>query len=254
MAPTVVAVGAVAASLSAITPAYPAGIAAGDTLITIAECEGVTAPGAYTLPAGWAHITGSPVQQSTNTRLWVIWQTYDGVATAPSLGDSGDHNIGQMIALRGCPTTGNPWDVAATAVEAVSDTSITWPGATTTQPDTLVLEICSTSADIGTAQISSITNANYTGITEQIDSATTNGNGGVIICYSGVKTTQGATGQSTGTLATAGFKAMMTVAFKSATTGPTNPQILMRSPRPMEQHTVVGAYASPTTTSTFIGG
>jgi hypothetical protein len=219
MAPTVVAVGAVAASLTAITPAFPAGIAAGDTLITVAECEGVTAPGAYTLPAGWAHITGSPVQQSTNTRLWVIWALYDGVMTAPSLGDSGDHNIGQMLAVRGAPTTGRPWDVAATAVEAVSDTSATWPGVTTTQPDALVLEICSTSADIGTAQISSITNANYTGITEQIDSATTNGNGGVIICYSGVKATAGATGQSTATLTTAGFKALMTVAFPPAGIG-----------------------------------
>src|SRR5690242_20034928 len=100
MPPTVVAVGAQATSLSSITPAFPAGIATGDVLVTVAECEGVTAPGAYTLPTGWAHITGSPVQEGTNTRLWVIWRVYDGVFTAPALGDSGDHNIGRMIAIR----------------------------------------------------------------------------------------------------------------------------------------------------------
>jgi hypothetical protein len=245
MPPTVVNVGAVASSAAAITPAFPASIAADDILVTVAECEGVTAPGAYTLPSGWAHITGSPVQQSTNTRLWVIWARYDGVFTAPSLGDSGDHNLGRMLAIRGCPTTGNPWDVAAVAVEAVSDTSASWPGVTTTIDDTLVLEICSTSADIGTVQISSLTNAAYTSITEQIDNATITGNGGVIICYSATKATAGATGQSTATLTTAGFKALMTVAFKLATGGAPQVQARQRSPRPIEQGSPAGPYSQP---------
>src|SRR5881396_135186 len=137
MAPSVVAVGAVASSAGAITPARPAGAQADDCCFTIAECEGVTAPGAYTLPSGWAHVTGSPIQESTNTRLWVIWQRWDGVASAPSLGDSGDHNVGRMIAIRGCPVVGNPWNVVAAATEAVSDTSVTWPGVTTTVDDCL---------------------------------------------------------------------------------------------------------------------
>ena len=243
MPPTVVNVGAVASSASAIAPAFPASIAADDILITIAECEGVTAPGAYTLPSGWAHVTGSPVQQSTNTRLWVIWRRYDGVFTAPSLGDSGDHNLGRMIAIRGCPTTGDPWDVAATATEATSDTSATWPGVTTTIDDTLILEICSTSADISTAQISALTNGAYSSITEQMDNAITTGNGGVIICYSATKATAGATGQSTATLTTAGFKALMTLALKLGSAGA--PQVLQRSPRPSEQGSHAGPYSQP---------
>ncbi len=252
MPPTVVNVGAVASSAAAITPAFPASITADDILVTIAECEGVTAPGAYTLPSGWAHVTGSPVQQSTNTRLWVIWRRYDGVFTAPSLGDAGDHNLGRMIAVRGCPTTGNPWDVAATATEATSDTSATWPGVTTTVDDTLVLEICSTSADIGTAQISTLTNGAYSSITEQMDNAITTGNGGVIICYSATKATAGATGQSTATLTTAGFKALMTVALKLAAAGA--PHIQQRSPRPSERPQLVGPYAPPGPPTTIIPG
>jgi hypothetical protein len=254
MPPTVVAVGAAASSATAITPAFPASIAADDVLVTVAECEGVTAPGAYTLPSGWAHITGSPVLQGTNTRLWVIWRRYDGVFTAPSLGDSGDHNVGRMIAIRGCPTTANPWDVAAAAVEAVSDTTATWPGVMTTIDDTLVLEIIATSADVAsTAQLGALSNGTggYTNITEQMDDWVSTGNGGGIGMVSAEKAAKGATGQSTATLATAGFKALMTVAFKLASAGA--PQVLQRSPRPAEQHTVVGAYA-PTNPSTILPG
>jgi hypothetical protein len=252
MPPTVVAVGAVASGTTAITPAFPSGIAVADILVTVAECEGVTAPGAYTLPAGWAHITGSPVQEGTNTRLWVIWRRYDGVFTAPSLGDSGDHNVGRMIALRDCPTTGNPWDVAAAAVEAVSDTSATWPGVTTTIPDTLVLAIISTGADIATAQLGALTNATYTSIVEQMDNWVTSGNGGGIGMVSATKATAGATGQSTATLTTASSKALMTVAFKLGSAG--FPQLLQRSPRPIEQGSASGPYAQPHTSSSLNSG
>ena len=245
MPPSIVAVGAVASSGNAITPAFPASIAADDILITIAECEGVTAPGAYTLPSGWAHVTGSPVLQGTNTRLWVIWRRYDGVFTAPSLGDSGDHNLGRMLAVRGCPTTGNPWDVASVAVEAVSDTSASWPTITTTVADTLVLAICSTSADIATAQISALTNAGLTSITEQVDNAIITGNGGVIICYTGVKATAGLLAASTATLTTAGFKAFMTLAMPNASAGSPQVQARIRSPRPSEQGSPVGPYSQP---------
>jgi hypothetical protein len=251
MPPTVVAVGAVASSASAITPALPASIAADDILVTVAECEGVTSPGAYTLPSGWAHITGSPVQEGTNTRLWVIWARYDGVFTAPSLGDAGDHNVGRMIAIRGCPTTGNPWDVAAAAVEATSDTTATWPGVTTTIPDTLVLEIIATGADIATAQLGALTNATYTSIVEQMDNWVITGNGGGVGMVSATKATAGATGQSTATMTTASSKALMTVAFKLATAGA--PQVLQRSHRPIEQGSAAGPYA-PQGPSTLLPG
>jgi hypothetical protein len=214
MPPTVVAVGAVASSVSAITPPAPAGTIADDIWVTVAECEGVTAPGAYTLPSGWAHITGSPVQEGTNTRLWVIWRRYDGVFTAPSLGDAGDHNVGRMIAIRGCPTAGNPWDVAASAVEATSDASATWPGVTTTVDDCLILEIISTGADIATAQLTTLTNGNYSSITKQMDNWVITGNGGGVGMFSGIKATAGATGQSTATITTASSKALMTLAMR----------------------------------------
>lgn len=218
MAPTVVAVGAVSTGTTTITPAYPAGIAVNDILITVAESVGGQT---YALPAGWAQVSSdgspvSPVVQGVNTQLTAIWRRYDGTGAAPALTGPTDHCIGQMIAIRGCPTSGNPWNVVAVAVEAVDDTSVTWPGATTTVADTLVLEILATSAATAAAQISAITNAAYTSITERMDAGTATSSGGVIVCYSGVKATAGATGQSTGTLVTSGFKALMTLAMMNA--------------------------------------
>jgi hypothetical protein len=218
--PTVVGTGAVSAAAATITPAFPASLAVNDIIIGVGESVGGS-----NFPTiatnGFAHIDSvSPVVQDTNTQLSVVWARYDGVMTAHAWGDSGDHNLGRYIAIRGCPTTGNPWDVVAVAVEATSDTSASWPNpADTTGPDRLVLLILATSADIGTAQISSVTNGALTSITEQMDNATTLGNGGVIICYTGIKATAGAIGASTATLTTAGFKAFMTLAMKEPPAG-----------------------------------
>jgi hypothetical protein len=218
VAPTVVAVGTVAAGTTTITPAFPASIAANDILLTI--CESVGGQN-FSTPSGWAHVSSdgtavSPVVQSTNTQLTVFWRRYDGIFTAPALSGTTDHALGRMIAIRGCPLSNNPWNVVGVGVEATSDTSAAWPGATTTVADTLVLEIISTSADpasASTVQIGAVTNAAYTSITEQIDNGDPTGNGGVIGVVSGIKATAGATGSSTMTLATAGFKAMMTLAM-----------------------------------------
>lgn len=202
-------------------PAFPAGIAAGDILLWLGESVGGQN---FATPSGWAHVgpdgsLASPVVQGVNTQLTVFWRRYDGTGTAPSVTGPVDHGVSAMIAVRGCPASGNPWNVGATTVEATSDTSVVFPGTTTTIVDCLVLEILASSADIGTGEASAMTNGAYTSITERVDIATTTGNGGVIVCYSGIKATAGATGQSTMTIVTAGFKAMMTLAMAPSVPG-----------------------------------
>ena len=250
MPPTVVGTGAVAASVSGITPAFPGSLAVDDVILGIGESVGgANFPTIAT--NGFAHIASdgtpiSPVVQGINTQLSVVWRRYDGVVTAHAWGDSGDHNIGAYLAVRGCPTTGNPWHIASVASTPTSSTALAWPGVTTTVPDTLILEIACTSADIGTAQITSITNGNYTSITEQIDAATALGTGGVIICYSATFAGQGATGASTGTVVTAGTKAYMTIAFVAAAGGGgVQAQRLGRPPHAAEQPQVAGPYVQP---------
>jgi hypothetical protein len=255
--PTVVGVGTVASGTTTMTPPFPASIASNDILLTV--CESVGGQN-ITLPGGWAQVSTdgtpvSPVVQSTNTQLTVIWRRYDGTGSAPALSGTTDHCLGRMIAIRGCPTVGNPWNIVSVAVEATSDTSASWPGVTTTSVDCLVLEILATSADIATAQISALTNASYTSITERMDNAIATGNGGVVICYSGVKTSAGPTGASTATLTTAGFKAFMTLAMAPVPPGLAEaPGLLQRSSRPSEMANVAGPYAPVTQSQILIGG
>jgi hypothetical protein len=235
MAPTVVNVGVVATGTTTCTPAFPAGILANDILLDVAESVGGQN---ITVPSGWAHVgpdggLSSPVVQGVNTQLTVFWRRYDGTGSAPALAGTVDHVIGRMIAIRGCPTVGNPWNIGSVTTEAVSDTTATWPGATTTQLDTLVLEIIASSADVtpaGTANLGALTNGAYTSITERMDDNTPTGNGGIIGCVSAVKATIGATGASTATLSIAGFKALMTLVMANApvAAGRGRPQ---RSPR-----------------------
>jgi hypothetical protein len=187
-----------------------------DILIDVAESVGGQN---ITLPGGWAHVTGSPVVETTNTQLTVIWKRFVVGDTAPALAGTVDHVLGRMIAIRGCPLSGNPWNAVASSVSATSSTAVTFPGVTTTVADCLVLEILSNGADVtpaGTAQIGALTNANYTSITERIDNNDPTGNGGVIGVVSGIKAPAGATGASTLTLATAATKAHMTLALRTA--------------------------------------
>ena len=70
---------------------------------------------------------------SGSTALTVYWSRYNGTQGAPTTSDSGDHQIGRMIAIRGATTSGNPWDVTAGGVDATASTTATtarprqWP-------------------------------------------------------------------------------------------------------------------------------
>jgi hypothetical protein len=218
VAPTVVNVGTVASGTTTCTPAFPASILANDILITIAESVGGQN---YATPSLWAHVgpnggLSSPVVQSTNTQLTMFWRRYDGTGAAPALTGTTDHCLARMIAVRGCPTVGNPWNIGSVTTEALSDTTAVWPTATTTQDDTLVVLGIASSADpvsAGTAEIGAVTNAALTSITERVDNGDPTGNGGVIGLVTGIKATAGAIGTSSMTLTTAGFKSFITMAL-----------------------------------------
>jgi MSHA biogenesis protein MshQ len=229
-APTVHGVGAADSSATGgYVPTLPAGVATDDILIIAVEQVGGEAAPAST---GYAHVTGSPVVQDTNTQLSVLWKRAGASESNPTVTGIVNHAMTRLITVRGCITTGNPWDVNSIA-NATSNTSATWPGVTTTVDECLVLEIIATGTDTTAAQFAAlITNGNYSGIAEQMDNWTTAGTGGGVAMFSGVKATAGATGQSTGTLLTAATKAYMTLALKPAPppAGPTGLPTLVAPP------------------------
>jgi hypothetical protein len=169
----------------------------------------------------WAEVTGSPQGYGTAVasdavRLTVFWSRYNGTQGAPTVSDSGDHQQGRIVAIRGAATSGNPWDVTAGGTESTVDTSGAIPGATTTVANTLVVTAIATSLPdaSSTANFSAWANANLTSVTERTDNASKAGNGGGLAVATGEKATAGAYGSTAVTCGTATTKAMLSVALK----------------------------------------
>jgi fibronectin type 3 domain-containing protein len=221
-APTFVAAGSIASGTGTIAPALPAGRATGDILLLFVETANQAVSISNQNGGTWTAVTNSPqgtgtAAATTATRLTVFWSRYNGTQGAPTVSDSGDHQIGRMIAIRGAAASGNPWDVTAGGVEATSDTSGSIPGATTTVANTLVVTAVAGSLPdaTGTANFSAWTNASLTSVTERTDNTATAGNGGSIGIATGIKATAGAYGNTAVTHASAAVKGMMSIAIKN---------------------------------------
>jgi hypothetical protein len=214
--------GTVTSGTGAITPALPSGIATNDILLLFIETANQAISVSNPNGGTWTEVTNSPQGTGTAgdtnaTRLTVFWSRYNGTQGAPTISDSGDHQIGRIIAVRGAAASGNPWDVTAGGVEATSDTSGSIPGATTTVANTLVVLAISTSLPDSTSTTNfnnTWTNGSLTSITERVDNAQSAGNGGAIGIATGLKTTAGAYGNTSVTLTTAALKGMMSIAIK----------------------------------------
>jgi len=220
-APTFVAAGSVASGTGAITPALPAGLQANDILLLFLETANQAISISNQNGGTWAQVTNSPqgygtAGASNATRLTVSWSRYNGTQGAPTTSDSGNHQLGRIIAIRGATTSGNPWDVTAGGTESTADTSGAIPGATTTVANTLVVAAIATSLPdtSGTTNFSAWANADLTGITERTDNTRSAGNGGGLGVATGVKATAGAYTTTSVTCGTASTKAMMSIAIK----------------------------------------
>ena len=236
-----VAAGTVAngTSSSGITPALPSGIATGDILLLSLETGNEAISISNQNNGIWTEVTGSPQgtgttgTSGTGTRLTVFWSRYNGTQGAPTTSDSGNHQLGRIIAVRGVTTSGNPWDVTAGDVNATSNTSGVIPGATTTVNNTLIVAAIATSLpdSTGTTNFSSWANSNLTDVTERTDNTVTSGNGGGLGIATGGKATAGAYGNTTVTLAASALKGMMSIALKPEAVA-VNPPGQASSPSP----------------------
>lgn len=223
MAPAVPAggVGVVASGTATITPAFPpvtGGLLVDDLLVGIGETGlGQTFPTAAS--NGFAHVTGSPVHQATNTSLHVLWCRFTAGLTAHAWGDSGDHNVGAYLCVRGVKPTGNPWsNVPVVTTDAAASATATWPAASPTALDCLILFLIATGRDIAsTANMGALTGGTGLGaFTEHLDTWVIAGGGGGIGAASAVKAAAGSTGSPTATMGSTDTKSLMTLALESA--------------------------------------
>lgn len=219
--PVFVAAGNQASSINAITPALPLGIAADDILLLFLETANQTITISNFNGGTWTEIVGSP--QGTGaagganaTRLTVFWSRYNGVQGVPTTSDSGNHQIGVIVAVRGVIAVGNPFDVTAGGVEAIADTSGVIPGAITSIADVFVAAaVAGALPDANTiSQFSGWANVNLTNISERFDVTRNPGNGGSIGIVTGEKAAAGSYGNTNVTHATSTTKAMISIALK----------------------------------------
>lgn len=197
------------------SPAWPAH-SANDVALLFVESAGEE-PVTLGVPNGFVAVANSPQSTGTGnngTRLTVFWaRATSSSMTAPSIATPSNHFYARIVTFRGVLNTGNPIDATAGGTKATASTSVTLSGVTTTVANALVVQAVARHNDSAAAAFSAQTNANLTGITEHLDAGTTNGHGGGLGVWSGVKAIAGATGDTTATV-TSSRNAFLTVALK----------------------------------------
>lgn len=190
-APTFVAAGTSATGTGAIVPGLPAGHTTNDILLLFVQSDNQAA----TAPAGYAQLGSQPAlgtaATASATRLAIFWKRDSGADSDPTVADTGDHTLAQIIAIRGCPTTGDPFVSVGQTRKATASTTGTGSAGATTVDNCLIVQAFAHSLDSATAVFSSWTNASLASITERVDVATADGNGGGIGVATGVLVTAG---------------------------------------------------------------
>lgn len=206
--------GTTAAGVGA-NPAWPAH-AVNDIALLFVESTGGQ-PVTLSVPNGFVAVPNSPQATGSGTagtQLTVFWaRATSSAMAAPRIASPSDHFYARIITFRGVINNGNPWDVTGGGVKAVTSTSVTVTGVTTTVANTLVVQAVARDNDNAAAAFSAQTNASLSGIAERHDAGTANGNGGGLGIWSGIKATAGATGNTTATV-TSSINAFLTIALK----------------------------------------
>lgn len=219
------AVGTEVAGTSNITVNYPTR-SNNDILLLFAETAANQPITTVTAGAGggtWTQILGSGTSDSVLNIWWSRWTT--GQASSLTITDTGDHQVGAVISLSGCVTTGTPYeDLQTLAFAGGGFTSVDIPSVTTTYNNTLIVGAATTGRDGNSStEFSGYTNSNLINITERIDEVVNTGNGGGFCVFTGFWTEVGACGETAVTLANPTNP--MTAAFAMIGTDSTLPHI-----------------------------
>ncbi len=238
--PTVASVGSAFGSTGVPTATLPAGQQADDILLLILQQSNE----ANVTVAGYQQIGPQngigAAASSGSTKMSLFWKrSTGGGESAPTIPDTGDHTYGVMLAIRGCPTTGDPFHFASNEWNFTAGTAFTGPTFTTTIDNCLMMDVVAHAVDSASAQFSAWTCASLSNITEQFDGGTTDGTGGGIAVTTGEKATAGDVAAMTATIANSTVYVSSRIAWI-----PANVTAVASSPRPIEQQIFLGSPAN----------
>ncbi len=214
--------GTFTAGTGAITPPYPADMAANDVCLLAVSSENqaitlTTANGFVEVPT-WSPQGAGTAATDPASMLALYWKRTVGGDSAPVVADSINNTEGQIHCFTGVITSGDPWDTGAGGNDsAANDTSGTIPGATTSVADALIVLITSTSRNANsTTECSGWTNADLANIQERTDNSSTQGLGGGHCLATGEKASAGSYTTTAVTMANTTYKGAISLALKPA--------------------------------------
>jgi len=214
--PTINSVGSAFSSTGAPTATLPGTVAADDILVLVLQ----SSQQALATPAGYAQLGPQngigPAAAAGSTRLGIFWKRAGSSESAPTIADSGDHTYGVMFAVRGCPTTGDPFRMLGQAWKFTASTTGTSDLGAVRTPNSLVVSIFAHAIDSASAQGSSPTNATLASVTEVFDGATADGTGGGIYIVSGSVSEAGEIAETTVTWGSSTVDVSTTLSFVPA--------------------------------------
>jgi hypothetical protein len=213
--PTIVSVGSAFSSTGAPTATLPGTHAAGDILVLCLE----TSNEANLTVSGYTQLgpkNGIGGLSAGSLKLSIFWKVDGGSESAPTIADSGDHTYGVMFAVRGCPTTVDPFAILGQKWKFTASVTGTSDVGTTMMDNCLIVSIFAHAIDSASAQASSPTNAGLTSVTEAFDGATTDGIGGGICVVSGIMANRGTVPATTVTWAASTVDVSTLIAFRPA--------------------------------------
>lgn len=165
---------------------------------------------------GFSELANSPSATGSGTagvRVAAFGNASGAGGSNPVITDPGDH-CGALIMLVGHASGLPAVDVTGANQKGSASTSFSISGVTTTAADGLVIPISGRDTDSAAAAYSGVTNANLTGLVELFDAGTTQGNGGGLGIFAGIKASAGATGATTGTVSNS-INANYKIAFRA---------------------------------------
>jgi hypothetical protein len=215
--PTWVGAGAYTAGVGAITPPLPASLSTNDILILFVESSPGDPDASIANQNGgtWTQLPDVPQSGSTTTELNAWWSRYNGTQGDPTTNDPGNHISGVIIAVRGCETSGDPFNVTSGGNEGASDTSLSITGDTTTVADCFIVAAAAFRRNAtGTNNFTSLANTDLANLTERVDAYNTAGVGTGLYVVTGEKATAGSYGATTATSGVSSNYGFMTIALK----------------------------------------
>lgn len=206
--------GAAAGSTGAITLAWPT-----HQTDDIGFLFTVGASGTQTVASegGWAHVTGSPVASGTSVCINLLWKrATSGSMPNITTNDMGDHQAGFIFTVRGCVTSGNPWDVIGTDnMGGISVSTINFANLTTTVNNALIVNLWGMSA-VNNTPITAWGTPGITNPVSRFDGATAAGNDSSWGYLTGERITAGTIGAGTATPTNVGYAVSIAIALKGA--------------------------------------